>query len=205
MTNTITTEPINTLLIPVEELPPGSLGAIRRQVTENLFNIVSTQLKVSRDTLIARDIRPQSDLDWGSGAAAAEFTDSEVTTEIWNITTDTAVTGYAKMITAASTIMEDQRWIAIYGLRDMKSCFATIVTQAITLFKITVGNSVKAIWDTSKILAYKNNPIGICPSPIIIPQNTQFQFEGYILNTSTVCWVSLEGVVVEPKGKAISP
>lgn len=198
-------EAINTLLIPVEELPPGSLGAIRRQVTENLLTMAATQLKVSRDTLVARDIRPQSDLDWGSGAAAAEFTDSEVTTEIWNITTDTAATGYAKMITGASTVMADQRWVAIYGIRDMKSCFATQVTQAITLFKITVGNSVKAIWDTSKILCYKNNAIGICPSPIVIPQNTQFQFDGYILAVSTVCWVSLEGVVVEPRGKVISP
>ena len=196
---------INTLLIPVEELPPGSLGAIRRQVTENLLTLASQQMKMSRDNLVARDIRPQSDLDWGSGAAAAEFTDSEVTTEIWNITTDTAATGYCKMITSASTVMADQRWIAIYGLRDMKSCFATMVTQAMTLFKITVGNSTKAIWDTSKLLCYVKNPIGICPSPIIIPQNTQFQFEGYILNTSTVCWVSLEGVVVEPRGKVISP
>lgn len=195
-------EAINTLLIPVEELPPGSLGAIRRQVTENLLTMVTTQLKVSRDTLVARDIRPQSDLDWGSNT---DFANAAVTTDIWNITSDGSNTGYQGIITAGSTSMADQRWIAIYGLRDMKSCFATIVTQAMTLFKIIVGNSVKAIWDTSKILCYKNNPIGICPSPIVIPQNTQFQFEGYILATTTVSWVSLEGVVVEPRGKVISP
>lgn len=195
-------EAINTLLIPVEELPPGSLGAIRRQVTENLLTMAATQMKVNRNTLVARDIRPQSDLDWGSNT---DYADSAVTTDIWNITVDGSNTGYQKLITSASTSMADQRWVAIYGLRDMKSCFATIVTQATTLFRITVGNSVKAIWDTSKILCYKNNPIGICASPIIIPQNTQFQFEGYILTVGTVCWISLEGVVVEPRGKVISP
>ena len=87
----------------------------------------------------------------------------------------------------------------------MKSCFATIVTQAITLIKLEVGNSIKAIWDTTKLLAYKQNPVGVCTSAVIIPQNTQFQIYGYILNTGTVCWVSLEGVVVEPRGKVVSP
>ncbi len=196
-------EAINTLLIPIEELPPGSLGAIRRQVTENLITMVATQLKVSPDTLVARDIRPQDDLDWCSNT---DFAATEVTTEIWNIGTHASNTGFQKMVKTASTTMGDQRWIAIYGVRDMRTCFATQVTQAITLLKITVGNSVKAIWDTSKLAAYKLNPVGVSPSVIVIPQNTQYQFEGYISGAAgTICWVSLEGMVVEPRGKVISP
>ena len=195
-------EAINTLLIPIEELPPGSLGAIRRQVTENLVNIVATQLKMNPRDLVARDIRPQSDLDWGSGTS---FATGAVTTDIWNITTHGSNVGFQDIIVSGSDVMGDQRWCAIYGVRDMRTCFATQVTQAITLLKITVGNSVKAIWDTTKLAAYKQNPVGICPSPIIIPQNTHFQFAGYILAVSTVCWASLEGVIVEPRGKVISP
>ena len=193
---------INTLLIPIEELPPGSLGAIRRQVTDNLIQIVSTQLKVSPNTLVSRDLRCFTDLAWGTGA---NYATTAATKDIWEVTTDGSLTAYQEMITTASTNMADQRWVAIYGLRDMKSCFATKVTQATSLIKFIVGNSVKAIWDTSKLLCYKNNPVGVCPSAIIIPQNTQYQIEGYILTASTVCWISLEGVIVEPRGKVISP
>lgn len=195
---------INTLLIPVEELPAGSLGAIRNEVTKNLINLASTQLKISPDLLIARDIRPYSDLAW---CTHANFVTSALTTDIWNATTDGALTGFQEMIstTSSANVMTDQRFVAIYGVRDMRTCFATQVTQAISLLKIEVGTSTKAIWDTTKLSCYKKNPVGVCPSAIIIPQNTSYQFYGYIIAVSTVCWVSLEGVVVEPRGKVISP
>ena len=198
---TIQEEATNTLLIPIEELPPGSLGAIRRQVTENLIIMAATQLKVSPNDLVARDIRPQSDLDWGSNTDFG----TAVITEIWNITC-AATTGYQNIIVTTNNTMADQRWVAIFGVRDMKSCFATKITQAISLLKITVGNSVKAIWDITKLYAYKMNPVGVSPSVVVIPQNTQYQFAGYLVtNAQPVCWVSLEGVVVEPRGKVISP
>lgn len=201
--NTMQEEAINTLLIPIEELPPGSLGAIRRQVTENLINTVATQLKVSPDTLIARDIRPYTDLAWGTNS---DFTGSAISTDIWNVAQVSSAGAFYDIVTDASTTMADRRWVAIYGIRDMRTCFATRVIQAITLFKITVGNSVKAIWDTTKLAAYKLNPVGVSASAVIIPQNSQFQFSGYCTGSATtVCWVSLEGVIVEPRGKVISP
>ena len=202
--NTIQEEAINTLLIPIEELPPGSLGAIRRQVTENLIQMVATQLKVSPDTLVARDIQPQVDLDWNSNT---DFAGAEVTTEIWNTTTHATYTGFQKMIKTTTNTMGDQRWVAIYGIRDWRPCFAATVTPAISLLKVIVGNSVKAIWDTTKLATYRMNPVGISPSVVIIPQNTQYQFEGYIIDAAggTAVWIGLEGVVVEPRGKVISP
>ena len=196
---------INVLLTPVEELPPGSLGAIRRQVTESLISLASTQLKIGSDSLVARDIRPYDDLAW---CTHANFVTSALTTNIWNAQTDGALTGYQEMIVTTGTpsnTMADQRFVAIYGVRDMRTCFATKVTQAISLLKVDVGNSTKAIWDTTKLAAYKQNPVGVCSSAVIIPQNTVYQIYGYIITVSTVCWVSLEGVVVEPRGKVISP
>ena len=196
-------EASNTLLIPIEELPPGSLGAIRRQVTDNLIQMVSTQLKVGPETLVARDIRPYTDLAWGTNT---DFTGSAISTDIWNVTQVSSAGAFFDIVVDTSTTMADRRWVAIYGIRDMRTCFATRIIQAISLFKITVGNSTKAIWDTTKLAAYKNNPVGVSASAVIIPQNTQYQFSGYCIGSATtVCWVSLEGVIVEPRGKVISP
>ena len=47
--------------------------------------------------------------------------------------------------------------------------------------------------------------MGICPSAVIIPQQTYYQIYGYIIAASTVSYVSLEGLVVEPRGKVVSP
>lgn len=184
-----------TQLIPFQELSSGQIGAIRNQVTKGLLALAAAQLKMPVDNLVVRDIRPQADLDWGS---TANF--GSVSTDIW--TTTTATTGYVAAL--STTTMADQRFVAIYGLRDARYNAATIREQTTTLWKFDVGHSVKAIWDISKCYAYKTMVVGISPSAVVIPQNAYFQIYGYEI-ASALTYVSLEGIVVEPRGRVVSP
>ena len=189
-------------LIPYQELAPGQIGAIRNQVRKALVKQASEELNVPPETLVVRDILPQTDLDWGSNT---NFATSEVTTEIWTITTHGSNTGYQEVITSASTAMARQRYVAIFGLRDNRYNAATVPVQSTTLWKIDVGHSIKAIWDVSKLYPYKSEVMGICPSAVIIPQQTYYQIYGYIIAASTASYVSLEGLVVESRGKIVNP
>ncbi|MBW2559622.1 MAG: hypothetical protein JRE40_02080 [Deltaproteobacteria bacterium] len=196
--------PALTQLIPVQELAPGAVAAIRNEVVNFLLAKASSELKMGRDLLIARDLRPQSDLDWGSDATTG-LAKTALTTDIWNLTSDDSLSGYLPLITSASTVMADQRYVGIFGLRDTRMALATPIAQVTSLWKFDVGHSVKAIWDLSKCNAYKSMICGVSPSAIIIPQNTYFQIYGYSIATNTAHYVLLEGVVVEPRGKVISP
>lgn len=189
-----------TILVPAPELAPGAVGAIRNQVAKALLAKVSRELQMSSDQLVVRDIRPQADLDWGSGTAYG----SAVSTELWEITT-ASNSGYQEIITSGSTTMADQRFVAIYGLRDARFNHYTVPAVTTTLFKFDVGHSIKCIWDITKLYSYRTQVIGISPSAIIIPQNTYFQISGYVIATTTVSDIQLEGLVVEPRGLVISP
>ena len=191
-------------LIPVPELAPGQIGAIRNEAVKGVLAKASRELQMSQDLLVVRDIRPQSDLDWGSDATTG-LAKSALTTDLWYLQTDDALSGYLPLVTSASTTMADQRYVCIYGLRDASSSEATVLAQTTSLWKFDVGHSVKAIWDLSKCYAYPNNCFGLCPSPVVIPQNTYFQIYGYSILVNTYSWVMLEGFVVEPRGKVISP
>lgn len=193
-----------TNLIPVEELAPGQVAAIKNEVTKNLIAMAMAQLQMPADNLIVRDIMPQTDLDWGSDATTG-LAQSEVTTEIWYLTTDNVLSGYLPLVTNASTTFGDQKFCAIYGIRDCRKSEATVVAQTTSLWKFEVGHSIKAIWDLSKCYAYPHNTFGICPSAVIIPQNTQYQIYGYSIATNVASWVMLEGIIVEPRGKQVSP
>jgi len=59
--------------------------------------------------------------------------------------------------------------------------------------------------------AYPNAMAAVSPSAIIIPQNTGFQIYVYGglsddgASTDVAQYIVLEGVVVEPRGKVLSP
>jgi hypothetical protein len=199
-----------TQLIPAPELPPGQIGAIRNSIIygdrkrglEGLLDRAAREIKVSKDSLIVRNIRPQSDLDWCSNTDYS----TAVTTDIWPCTVKAVANDYKDIITSASTVMADQRFVAIYGLRDSRFAIATPIAQTTSLFKFNVGHSDKAIWDITKCYSYRSKVVGISPSAIVIPQNTYFQISGYLFNNSAVAsYISLIGLVVEPRGQVISP
>ena len=101
--------------------------------------------------------------------------------------------------------MADQKFVGIYGIRDGRFSMVTVEDQCSSLWKFDVGHSTKAIWDLSKCYAYRSMIAGVCPSAVIIPQNTYYQIYGYLLTASDNSRVMLEGVVVEPRGVTISP
>lgn len=195
-------------LIPIQEIAPGQVGAIRNQVERALVAKASTELKMSPDLLVVRDIRPYDDLKWATDNNATDgLAGTALAVNRWDFTTDASVVTWASCIVSASRVMGDQRFVAIYGLRDSRMSEPTPPLMQCTMWKIVVGNSDKVIWDMSKCYAYKTYAVGICPSAVIIPQNTQFDIYGYLPTSAgaAVSWVSLEALLCEPRGKVISP
>jgi len=199
-----TPTPILTNLVPVQEMSPGRVAAIKNDAIKQLLATASAQLQMSVDSLVVRDIMPQTDLDWGSDATTG-LANAAITTEMWYLATDAALSGYLPLVTADSAVMGDQKFCAIWGMRDARGSEATVTAQSTSLWKFDVGHSVKAIWDLSKCYAYPFNTQGVCEKPIIIPQNVYYQIYGYSIATSTGSWVMLDGCIVEPRGKQVSP
>lgn len=195
-------------LIPIQELAPGQVGAIRNQAMKGLLAKASAELKMSPDLLVVRDIRPYTDLKWATDDNATDgLAGTALDVDRWDFTTDASVTAWASCIASTYRVMADQRFVAIYGLRDSRMSEPTPPLMQCTLWKIVVGNSDKVIWDMSKCYAYKTHAIGVCSSATIIPQNTQFDIYGYLPDSAggAVSWVSVEGFVCEPRGRVISP
>ena len=197
---------INTCLIPERELAPGSVADIRKQVEAALVAKASSELKMSPDNLVVRDIRPFHDISWGTDAVTG-LANAALTDDIWPLTTDGALLGFLPLETVALSMMADQRFVAIYGIRDSRYSLAAPTAPQCSLWKFVVGNSVKSIWDMSKCYAYRKESVGFSNSAVIIPQNTQYMIYGYLPTAmgAVVQYVSLEGMVCEPRGKVVSP
>jgi hypothetical protein len=195
-------------LIPIQEMAPGQVAAIRNEVKKALVVKASMELKMPPDLLVVRDIRPYDDLHWGTDDNAQDgLVATALTTNRWDFTTDATLAGWLSCIASAYRVMADQRFVAIYGLRDSRMSQSTIPAFQCTLWKIRVGNSDKVIWDASKCYAYRSEAVGICTSAVIIPQNTQYNIYGYLPTAAgnAVSWVALEGFVVERRGNVVSP
>jgi len=196
----------NVMLIPAAELAPGALGAIRRQVTRALLARTSKELQLPESELVVRDLRPQADLDWGSNDT--DCVETELTTELWTFTSKNAagqLGAFQGCTDGATEVMGDQRFVAIYGLRDSRAAENTIAASTFSEVRLTVGNSIKAIWDLEQLYAYRENVVGVSSSAIIIPQNAQFQIALYMTTINVQTDIQIIGLVCEPRGKVISP
>ena len=217
-----------TQLIPIKEMTPGAVGAIRNQVIEALVAQVSRELSLPVDRLVVRDVRPFNDLQMYSGGT------TNSTTDTWGFDTSTVTAAAFTTVTGAKS-MGDQRYVALYGIRDLKFAVGihatSMGTDATTIYgaagvalgaqwpqivnqvKINVGGADKVIWDLSAMYAYPTELVAFCPSAVIIPQNISFniyyQMRGHLTNTALAAgaraMLQLIGVVVEPRGKVISP
>ena len=197
-----------TQLIPTQELPPGGISFIRKRITDAMVALAARELKKNPDELVARDIRWVGDLAaYGSGTTAA-------TIEDWLFTTAaTTVTGY---VTVATGTMTDQRYVALFGIRDLRRTYdvkqaaataAAVLSQVVSLIRLNVGGADKVIWDLSKCQGYPETVAGVCEQAVLIPPNTIYTISFYKSNgvASVIANVVLEGVVVEPRGLLISP
>ena len=170
-----------TQLIPASELAEGQAAAIRNEVIRNVLRTAVAQLKLPEDKLVVRDIRPLADLDY--------------TYEDWRETTGAAANTYETMSTGT---LADQRWIAIYGVKmdaDSPSC---------SMLKFNVGGGDRAIWQL-QALGAKDDYVGISPNAVVIPPNAPYTISRYVRSISQTANIVLKGVVVEPRGKVISP
>lgn len=158
--------------------------------------------------LIIRDLRP-SDL-------------SGYTTDIYAETTTAAAAGYANTAGGDNTVIADETFLAIWGVRlhTAQSSETTATTfqdlQApISGLRISVGASVVAIWDLYRIMTVVLNDmaessayepvLGITEMPIIVRQNQALKIEEYAVRTVADPYnFSFEGAVCEKAGKNIA-
>ena len=213
---------IQTHLIPVAELGPGEISHIRNQAKEATIKQAMAELNLPREKLVVRDIRPYSDLaihtHATSGAGSGLLWNAAVTsTDTWINTFDATncyvadATTFYNDVAVASTQMADARFVCIYGVRDHRMSLATTLDTAVSMLKITTGGNDRVIWDIQGKDAYPDAQAAVCPSPVIIPQNTEFQFGLHSAytedNAGTDLGMSLSfmGFVVEPVGKVLSP
>jgi len=169
-------------LIPLAELSPGQAASIRNEVIDAVVKIASTELKLPADKLVVRDIRPKTDL----GYANEDY--KEVTG---------STTGVFE--TMCSGTMADQRWVAIYGVRDDSP------SPSVTQLKFTIGGSDRVIWDIQGLYGVNETKVGLSPSPVIIPQNIPFTIQRYVIAAQLGAHIILKGVTVEPVGKTLTP
>jgi len=204
---------VNTLLIPVAELAPGAVAKIRNDVINALVPMVSRELNKPPEKLVVRDIRSYDDLYWGTDAT---LTTAVLTGNIWSfeIDDDASYGTFNLLNSAAHQTMADNRFVAIYGVYDRRMALATPIMQALSELKFTVGGNDRAIWDLQSMQAYPSKMAAVTTSAVVIPQNTDYQI--YALQNisddggggaaqDTQCYIMLQGVIVEPMGKVLSP
>jgi len=212
-----------THLVPLQELTPGMITEIRNSVISRLVDLASKELSLPPDRLIVRDILPFTDLDW-------EFSTTSATgAEGWERNMTESSVGY---VSVAAGNMTNQRFVAIFGIRDGRvgeGASATAITaaipipatgvgggdklyhQPISLVKFTIGGGIRAIWDISCTNAY-DDMVAFSPSAVIIPQNSAFDVSFYKKDTvgggassaEVPVFLQMAGVTVEPRGKLIS-
>lgn len=207
-----------TLLIPVQELAPGAISHIRNQTIDALVAIASAEMKVDPTQLVVRDVLPKNDL------ALYGDTTTALTTEMWVYVATGTTVGY---VTVGTGTMGDERYVALYGVRDRRlnlgatgsgtlKVAQTRAKPVISAIKVNVGGADKVQWDISSLAGYSDGNVGVTPSPVIIPQNTAYTISYYrqgdvavgILTapaTDEIAYLQLMGIVVERRGKLISP
>ena len=175
-------------LIPYSELAPGQAGAIRNELIKKMVAEAVARLKMSEDRLIVRDIRAKDDLTVYSKGADAGIED-------WCGVTDATANVYETMATGT---MADQRWVGFYGVKCDEDAFAC------TAIKFNVGGSDRVIWQLQG-LNEDDGFVGYCPSGVVIPPDAPYTIERFIRSKSSSVKLVLKGIVVEPRGKVVSP
>ena len=198
----------NIMLIPTQEMAPGQASAIRNSVMDAVVAKASRELSLPENKLVIRDIRPYSDLAFQTNT---DFVGTASTVDIWGTWLNSS--GYVATGTAGayrdsivdSTTMADNRYIALYGVRDMRMSLNTIVAQDISLIKFEIGAADRTIWDLSKCESYRTGIAGMTSSPVVIPPLAPYQISCYLIAGSVAPHLQLIGFVVEPVGMLITP
>ena len=176
-----------TSLIPASELYPRQASEIRGGVIQAIINIAVAELHLPESELVVRDIRAKDDLALYSKGADADVED-------WACVTGTTINAYETMTTGT---MADQRWVGLYGVKISEGC-------AVTALRIATGGAQRAIWQIQS-LGLQDDWVGLSMAAVIIPQNVLYTIDRWVRQASSSAFVLLKGVVVEPRGKLITP
>lgn len=169
-----------TQLIPVSELAPGEASSIRNQFIKKLVEIAASEMKKQLSDIVVRDLRPKSDLDY--------------TYEQW--TESTGATGDAYETMSTGTNGADM-WIGIFGVKVEENC-------PVTMLKFNIGNGERAIWELESLKA-EDDFVGFSPAGVVISPNSPYTISRYVRTINAAHTIVLKGVVVEARGKVISP
>lgn len=199
----------NILLTPTQELAPGQVAAIRNAVIDAVVAKASSELSLPEDNLVVRDIRAYDDLGFGNNLA---YMASVTATNVWGTFKSSdgyiataANPGQYNNAIADNTTMADNRYVALYGVRDWRISRPTVNDADVSLIKFNIGSADRVIWDLTKCEAYKNFIAGITSSPVLIPPLAPYQISCYLVAGGTEVCLQLMGFVVEPVGILIVP
>ena len=210
-------------LIPIQELTPGMVGKIRNDVIQGVVALASKELSIPPTNLVVRDVRPFNDLGMYAGGTTAAAIDE------WLYDATTTTANAFTSVSGAKT-MGDQKFVALFGIRDLRRGVGVHSTgmgadwestaaasdawhpyplagAVVSLVKINVGGADKVIWDLTSMEAYQDMNVGFTQAPVLIPQNVSYNLYYYFKTTAAGlrAWLQLIGVVVEPRGLTISP
>ena len=198
----------NIMLIPLQEMAPGQASAIRNSVMDAVVAKASRELALPENKLVIRDIRPYSDLAFGTNT---DYMATALSVDIWGAwqnsasSIDDGTAGAYRDAIVDGTTMADSRYVTLYGVRDMRLALNTQIDQDISLIKFDIGAADRTIWDLSKCEAYSNSISGMTSSPVVITPLTPYQISMYLIAGATVPYVEFIGFVVEPVGLLITP
>ena len=170
-----------TQLIPASELGEGQAAAIRNEIIRQVVAMAMKGLGKLEKDIVVRDIRPLADLDY--------------TYEDWRETTGATANTYEDMCNSS---MADGRWVVIFGVKidpDSPSC---------SMLRFSVGGAERAIWQL-QALGARDDYVGLSPFGIVIPPNAPYIISRYVRSVSKTANIVLKGVVVESRGKVVSP
>ena len=176
-----------TQLIPYGELAPGQAAAIRNEIIGRIVAEVQARTRLSIDKLVVRDIRAKDDITLYTAAVSAAVED-------WGMLTGTTADAYETMATGT---VADQRWLGIFGVK-------TSPDVSCTALKFNVGGGDRAIWQL-QALNEEDGYVGFTPFGVVMTQNSPYTISRFVRQASSSAFIILKGVVVEPRGKVISP
>ena len=168
-------------LIPASELSPGQAAKIKNDAINYLVDLVAKELSLPPGNLVVRDIRPASDLDYSY--------------EDWYEKTGATVHTWEAM---SSGTMGDQRWAVIFGIKDDIECLSC------PSVKFKIGGGERSIIHL-QALNEKDDMVGFFQGLLVIPQNVPYTISRYVGIINSASHIVLKGVIVEPRGKVISP
>lgn len=178
---------VESILRRIDEMKPERVDGIIRATQAKLEEVARRDLGAAR--LIIRSLMP-SDLQLDH----EEWTEDSGTDNQWADTT----------IVAATSIIDDNTYVAIYGCR-----FASYPTEdpPISAIRFTVGSALKAIWNLYPIwvpcvaaAGSYHAVAGIAETPIIITQKIGLTIEEYTVEATGSYKLAFDGLVVEKEG-----